>query len=73
VGGIPEVVSEGVTGLLVPPGDPEELAAALNALLHDPARATAMGKAGRERAVTSFSWSAVAAHTTALYQELATG
>jgi alpha-maltose-1-phosphate synthase len=73
VGGIPEVVSEGVTGLLVPPGDPEELAAALNALLHDPARATAMGKAGRERAVTSFSWSAVAAQTTALYQELTSG
>lgn len=73
VGGIPEVVSEGVTGLLVPPGDPEELAAALNALLRDPARASAMGKAGRERAVTSFSWTAVAAQTAALYQELTTG
>jgi alpha-maltose-1-phosphate synthase len=70
VGGIPEVVDDGVTGLLVPPDDPASLAAALNLLLRDPGRAGAMGLAGRERAVAEFSWDAVAAQTAALYAEL---
>jgi starch synthase len=71
VGGIPEVVNDGETGLLVPPGDPGALAAALNALIADPARAAALGRAGRERAVAEFGWQAVAAQTAALYAELA--
>jgi len=73
VGGIPEVVSGGQTGLLVPPDDPASLADAINMLLRDPGRADAMGIAGRERAVTEFSWDAVAAQTAALYAELAGG
>jgi alpha-maltose-1-phosphate synthase len=71
VGGIPEVVSDGDTGLLVPPDDPEALAEALNALVGDTGRAAAMGRAGRERAVTEFGWRAVAAQTVALYEEVA--
>jgi alpha-maltose-1-phosphate synthase len=71
VGGIPEVVSDGETGLLVPPDDPEALAAALNALIGDRARAAALGRAGRERAVAEFGWQAVAAQTAGLYAELA--
>jgi starch synthase len=71
VGGIPEVVSDGETGLLVPPGDPQALAGALNALLGDPARADALGRAGRERAVAEFGWQAVAVQTAGLYAELA--
>ena len=71
VGGIPEVVSDGETGLLVPPDDPEALAGALNALLGDPARADAFGRAGRERAVAEFGWQAVATQTADLYGELA--
>jgi alpha-maltose-1-phosphate synthase len=71
VGGIPEVVEDGVTGLLVPPDDPASLADALNALLLDPARAAAMGRAGRRRAVDEFSWDAVAVQTAALYAEVA--
>ncbi len=71
VGGIPEVVSDGETGLLVPPDDTEALADALNSLLRDPARAAALGRAGRERAVAEFGWQAVAAQTAALYAELA--
>jgi alpha-maltose-1-phosphate synthase len=71
VGGIPEVVEGGVTGLLVPPDDTAALADALNALLRDPVRAEAMGRAGRERAVKSFSWDTVAAQTASLYAELA--
>ncbi len=71
VGGIPEVVSDGVTGLLVPPGDPGALAGALGALIADPARAAALGRAGRARAVAEFGWPAVATQTAALYAELA--
>jgi starch synthase len=70
VGGIPEVVADGETGLLVPPDDPDALAKALNTLLGDAGRASAMGRAGRTRAVTEFSWHAVAAQTTALYRKL---
>jgi alpha-maltose-1-phosphate synthase len=71
VGGIPEVVSDGGTGLLVPPDDPGALVGALNELLADPGRAAAMGQRGRERAIAEFSWPAIAAQTAALYAELA--
>ncbi|WP_322778056.1 glycogen synthase [Frankia sp. Cas4] len=70
VGGIPEVVDDGVTGLLVPPDDPAALAAAVNELLTDPARAAAMGQAGRDRAVAEFGWPAVAEKTARLYEAL---
>jgi alpha-maltose-1-phosphate synthase len=71
-GGIPEVVADGETGLLVPPDEPEPLADALNALLRDPDRAAAMGQAGRKRAVAEFGWQAIAAQTAELYAELVT-
>ncbi len=71
VGGIPEVVADGVTGLLVPPGDADGLADAINVLVREPGRATAMGQLGRKRAVAEFGWPAVAAQTAALYEELA--
>jgi alpha-maltose-1-phosphate synthase len=70
-GGIPEVVADGETGLLVPPGEPQALAEALNALILDPDRAAAMGQAGRKRVVAEFGWAAIAAQTAALYAELA--
>jgi glycosyltransferase involved in cell wall biosynthesis len=54
-GGLPEIVQGGETGLLVPPGDAVALAQAVMALLRDPARATAMGKAGRSRVGALFS------------------
>ena len=71
VGGIPEVVADGVTGLLAPAGDPAALAAALNTLVTDPARAAAMGEAGRDRAVAEFSWAQIAGQTAQLYAALA--
>ncbi len=71
-GGIPEVVVDGETGLLVPPDEPEPLADALNALLRDPDRAAAMGLAGRKRAIAEFSWETIAAQTAELYAELVT-
>jgi alpha-maltose-1-phosphate synthase len=70
-GGIPEVVADGETGLLVLAGEPEPLAAALNTLLSNPDRAAAMGQAGRKRAVAEFGWPAIAAQTADLYAELA--
>ena len=77
VGGIPEIVVEGETGMLVPydEDDPAGFAAALaarvNVLLDDPDRAAAMGRAGRLRAIEHFGWPAVAARTVALYESLA--
>jgi starch synthase len=70
VGGIPEVVADGLTGLLVPPGAPAALAVALNTLIADPARAAAMGQAGRKRAVAEFSWATIAVQTAGLYETL---
>ena len=84
VGGIPEVVVDGETGLLVPvefrpdepmsPADPDQLAgdlaAAINALMADPDRRARMGAAGRRRAVEQFSWSSIAARAVELYRTL---
>ena len=84
VGGIPEVVVDGKTGLLVPlqlradepmaPADAaayeRALAEAINGLVADPARRSAMGEAGRQRAVADFSWSSIAARTVDLYRSL---
>lgn len=52
---IPEVVEDGVTGILVPAREPETLAAAVGQLLDDPERARAMGRAGRRRVIERFS------------------
>ena len=84
-GGIPEVVVDGETGRLVPieqatdgtgtPLQPEQyvadFAAALTEVLADPARAEAMGKAGRQRAIDAFSWGAIADRTMEIYRSLA--
>jgi len=61
VGGIPEVVQDGETGLLARPADPADLADRLAVVLIDPARAAEMGRRGRERVATLFTWPAVAA------------
>jgi starch synthase len=68
VGGIPEVVADGETGLLVPPDDPEALAESINALTRDRDRAKAMGTAGRERAQSQFDWGKIAQQTAELYE-----
>jgi glycosyltransferase involved in cell wall biosynthesis len=54
VAAIPSAVRDGVTGTLVPPGDPDALARALTALIDDPARRTALGRGGRAVAETEF-------------------
>ena len=55
VAGIPEVLATGVTGLVVPPGDPEALAAALESLARDPALRSALGASARRHCVTHLS------------------
>jgi starch synthase len=72
VGGIPEVVDDGRTGLLVDVDDAFEagLTRALDTVLGDPEGARRMGEAGRERAVGEFGWDAVARRTAALYEEI---
>jgi len=71
VGGILEVVEDGDTGLLVEPGRPEALAAAIRLLLEDPERSRAMGRAGRRRVEAQFSWTRVAARTREVYGDAA--
>ncbi len=69
-GAIPEVVGpDGQCADLVTPGDVGELEVALAALLDDPERRAAMGKAGRARVQELFSWRAVAEATAAAYEE----
>jgi starch synthase len=71
VGGIKEIVVEGETGYLLEPGRPDLIAAAVKRLLADPAKAKAMGLAGRLRAEQNFSWTSIAAKTKAMYEALA--
>jgi alpha-maltose-1-phosphate synthase len=79
VGGIPEVVVDGETGLLVqydaddPAAFEQGLATAVSAVVEDPARAAAMGAAGRERAVRDFAWSRVAEQTVGVYRRAIAG
>jgi starch synthase len=79
VGGIPEVVDDGRTGLLVPydAADPQAfergLAERITELALDPARATAMGAAGRERVLSEFGWPAIAQQTVEVYNQVLQG
>ena len=70
VGGVSEAVIHGSTGLLVPPGDPAALAGAILELLDDPARAAAMGRAGRERTAERFGMARMVEETQEIYEEL---
>ena len=70
VGGMPELVADGETGLLVPPDDAGALADALVRLLDDPPLAARFGAAARARAEERFSWDAVAERALELYRPL---
>ncbi|WP_328492568.1 glycogen synthase [Streptomyces sp. NBC_00414] len=72
VGGIPEVVEDGVSGVLVSVDEDFEtgLAQALDSVLSDAEAARRMGEAGRVRAVGEFGWDAVAGRTVRLYEEI---
>ncbi len=70
VGGIVEVVEDGVTGILVPPEDPGSLAEAIDTLMEDPELRHEMGRRGRERVEERFTWTKVARRTVDMYREL---
>jgi glycosyltransferase involved in cell wall biosynthesis len=69
VGGLPEIVADGETGLVVPAGDERALAESIVALTRDPVRVRAMGAAARRRAVEEFSAEAAAAGVEAVYRQ----
>jgi glycosyltransferase involved in cell wall biosynthesis len=69
-GGLPEVVEDQVTGLVVPRGDSAALAAAIGSLLDDPERRRRMGRAGRARALRLFDWDRTAEQFEALYARI---
>jgi glycosyltransferase involved in cell wall biosynthesis len=68
VGGIPEVVEDGTTGLLVPPHDPSALAEAMVKLLRDPEMRDRMGRAGLARVTSDFSVERMVDGTLAAYE-----
>ena len=84
VGGMKEIILPGETGLLVPLAQQmespfeaihpkvfaQDLAHSINELLRDPARCEAMGRAGRERVLSTFSWAEIAKETLALYKSV---
>jgi len=69
VGGVPELVLDGETGVLVPPGDARALAAALHRVLDEPELARRLGEAGRRRVAERFAAAAAAARILSLYEE----
>lgn len=70
VGGIPGVIDDGRTGLLVEPESVPELANAIGGLLSDPGRAAALADAGRREAKERYEWSQVCGGLAGLYREL---
>ncbi len=67
IAGYAEVVSDGVDGVLVPPGEPQRLAEELQALYYEPERGCAMGEAARESA-RRYAWPEVAARVESVYE-----
>ena len=70
VGGVPEVVTQGETGWLVPARDPTSMARAVLSLLADPVRRRAMGRAARASALARFQPGPLVSRTEALYRQL---
>ncbi|HEY4731659.1 MAG TPA: glycosyltransferase, partial [Gammaproteobacteria bacterium] len=70
VGGIPEIIIDGVDGYLIPPRSPQAIAAAVLKLLDDPVKARAMGEAARAIVEKEFSIDAMVAGNLGVYREL---
>lgn len=73
IGGTTEQIADGVTGLLVAPGDAEQLADALRKLIAAPDLREAMGRCGRSRFLERFEFAPFYARITELYRQLVTG
>jgi len=72
-GAFPEVIEQGVSGLLVPPGDAGALKDAIDRVLDDPSLRRQLGQEARRRIVEHFSWRETAVRTDALYREVLRG
>lgn len=70
VGGIPEIVDDGIDGVLVPPGDAPALAEAILGMLHDPGRRKQMEGAGREKVIARFQFQDMVRSYESVYEEL---
>lgn len=68
VGGLPEIVDEGITGLLISPGDANALAQAIKTILAEPARGRRMGEAGRRKVLSECEATKIATRNVATYQ-----
>jgi glycosyltransferase involved in cell wall biosynthesis len=68
--GVPSVSIDGVSGITVPPADPEKLGGAINSLLNDPLRSEIYGRAGQLRVEQKFNLRAMARETLTLYREV---
>ena len=73
VGGVPSIIRNGETGLLVPAGDPGSLAAAINQLIDNPEYATTLGKKGQALVASEYSLEAMVRTTEAIYDEVLGG
>jgi glycosyltransferase involved in cell wall biosynthesis len=73
VGGVPDQARHGEEGLLVPPGDPEALAGAMDELLRDPRRARRLGAAGRRRTENGFSHETLVRRIEGVYRAVLEG
>jgi len=69
-GALPEVVEDGVTGILVPPADAHALAEAMDTFMRDAQLRRRMGQAGRQRILEKFNWRKAALQTEAVYQQV---
>lgn len=67
IGGTPEQVQDGITGILVPPNDPEKMAGAIQRLLDDPAWGQKLGRAGRQRFMDEFEFDSFKQKMMSLY------
>ena len=73
LGGLPEVVQDGLTGFLVEPGNVKELRERIGEVLFQPALARRLGRNARELAVERFTWEACAERALGAYAELVSG
>ena len=70
IGGMPEIIEDGVTGKIVDHGNPQAIADAAIAIISDPQKAAAMGKAGRTRVLQHYSWSKIAKNLIDSYADI---
>jgi glycosyltransferase involved in cell wall biosynthesis len=71
VASLPEIVEHGITGLVVPPNDPQALGDAIRWLIANPTQAMSMGSRGRDRVLARFSWDAVVQRCLLAYESSA--